>query len=100
VLDDLSERGRELARLLGADEARERLLDDLVLAEAEELADRVVRLEDLALEVGDEHRVGGVGDDDVRGESAAHRRAVAGRSAVGAVLRSLCRRCRNLLGHG
>src|SRR5207249_4661843 len=56
------QRGRELARLLRADEARERLLDQLVLPEAEELGDRIVGLQDLALEVGDEHRVGRVLD--------------------------------------
>ena len=46
----------------GADEARQRLLEQLVRAEAEQLGDRVVGLEDLALEVGDEHRVGRVLD--------------------------------------
>src|SRR5439155_14035667 len=51
ALDDLSERCGELARLLLADEARERLLDDLVAAEAEQLRDRVVGLEDLPFEV-------------------------------------------------
>src|SRR5262245_47287763 len=98
ALDDLAQGGRELARLLGADEARQRLLDDLVLAEAEELRDRVVRLEDLALEVGDEHGVRGVLDDDVRDENLAGRGAVPLRR--GAV--SLYRRCRldgSLLGH-
>src|SRR5712691_1223836 len=63
--DDLAEGGGELAGLLGADEARERLLDQLVRAEAEELGDGVVGLEDLALEVGDEHGVGRVGDDGI-----------------------------------
>ena len=57
ALDDLTESGRELARLLLADEAGERLLDHLVAAEPEELRDGLVRLEDLPLEVGDEHRV-------------------------------------------
>src|SRR5204862_7851770 len=57
ALDHLAEGGGELARLVLADEARERLLDDLVPAEAEEFGDGVVGLEDLALEVGDEHRV-------------------------------------------
>jgi hypothetical protein len=57
--------GGELAGLF-ADEARERLLDDLVPAEAEEFGDRVVGLEDLALEVGDEHRVGRVLDQALR----------------------------------
>ena len=62
LLDDLAQGGGELARLLRADEPRERLLDHLVRAEAEELGDGVVGLEDLALQVGDEHRVGGVLD--------------------------------------
>src|SRR5256714_7891920 len=82
VLDDLAEGGRELFRLLGTDEARERLLDDLVLAEAEQLGHGVVGLEDLALEVGDEHRVRRVRDDDVGDERSALGRAVSLR-AVG-----------------
>src|SRR2546427_614938 len=65
ALDHLAEGGGELPGLLGADEPRERLLEHLVLAEAEELGDGVVGLEDLALEVGDEDRVRGVGADDV-----------------------------------
>src|SRR5438132_840207 len=60
--DDLAESGRELPGLLGADEARERLLEHFVLAEAEELGDGVVGLEDLPLEVGDEDGVRGVLD--------------------------------------
>src|SRR6266850_1129752 len=59
---DLPERRRELPGLLGADEARERLLDQLVRAEAEEREDGIVGLENLALEVGDEDRVRGVLD--------------------------------------
>src|SRR5438046_5731648 len=58
----VAQRGRELAPLLRADEARERLLDQLVLPEAEEVGDGVVGLQDLALEVGDEDGVGGVLD--------------------------------------
>src|SRR3989442_303881 len=61
--DGLAEGGGELTGLLGADEAGERLLQHLVGAEAEELGDGVVGLEDLALEVGDEHGVGGVLDE-------------------------------------
>src|SRR2546428_6571458 len=57
--DDLTEGGGELPGLLGADEAGERLLDQLVRAEAEQREDGVVGLEDLALEVGDEDGVGG-----------------------------------------
>ena len=60
--DDLAQGGGELARLLRADEPRQRLLDHLVGAEAEQLRDGVVGLEDLALQVRDEHRVGGVLD--------------------------------------
>src|SRR5256714_13190240 len=66
VLDDLAKGGRELARLLGTDEARERLLDDLVLAEAEQLGNGVVGLNDLAFEVRDENRVGRVVDQPLR----------------------------------
>src|SRR3989475_6489225 len=49
----------------GRDEARERLLEHLILAKPEQLGNRIVRLQDLAFEVGDEHGVRGVGDDDV-----------------------------------
>src|SRR5438445_11104 len=56
------QRRRELPGLLGADEARERLLEHLVLAEAEELGDGVVGLEDLPFEVGDEDGVRSVLD--------------------------------------
>ena len=68
LLHDLAQGRGELARLLRADEPRQRLLDHLVGAEAEQLRDGVVGLEDLALQVRDEHRVRGVGDDDVRPE--------------------------------
>src|SRR5213083_540627 len=61
-----AERGGELALLLRADEARERLLEQLVLAEAQQLGDGIVGLQDLALEVGDEHRVGRVFDQALR----------------------------------
>src|SRR5207247_879935 len=57
ALDHLAQSGGELPGLLGADEARERLLEELVRAEAEERGHCVVGLQDLALEVGDEHRV-------------------------------------------
>src|SRR2546422_90665 len=63
ALDHLAEGSGELPSLLGADEARERLFEHLVLAEAEELGDGVVGLEDLALEVGDEDRIRGVLDE-------------------------------------
>ena len=49
--DYLSQRRRELAGLLRADEAGQRLLDELVPAEPEEARHRVVSLEDLALQV-------------------------------------------------
>src|SRR5207302_403918 len=57
ALDDLAEGGGELARFLGADEAGERLLEQLVRTEAEEREDGVIGLQDLALEIGDEHGV-------------------------------------------
>src|SRR5439155_3461516 len=55
----------EFASFLGADEARERLLEHLVLTEPEQLGNRVICLQDLAFEVGHEHRVRRVRDDDV-----------------------------------
>src|SRR2546426_7465268 len=64
-LHHLVQRVHELARLLRADEARERLLEQLVGAEAEKLRHRLVGLQDATLEVGDEHRIRRVGDDDV-----------------------------------
>src|SRR5262249_504827 len=47
----LAQGRRELPRLFRADEARQRLLDQLVRAETEQFRHRVVGLEDLALEV-------------------------------------------------
>jgi hypothetical protein len=94
VLDDLLQGCGELAGLLGADEARQGLLDDLVPTEAEQLGDGVVRLQDLALQVGDEHRVGGIRDDDVRVE-----RAADGGAVCGTGLCLLRRRSQNLPGH-
>src|SRR5213594_3322661 len=63
--DHFAQRCRELARLLRADEAGERLLEHLSLAKPEELGDRVVGLHDFAFEVGNEHWIRSVGDDDV-----------------------------------
>src|SRR5437016_5497395 len=58
-------RGHEPSGLVQADEAGQRLLEDFVLAEPQELGDRLVGDEDLALEVGNEHRVRSIGDDEV-----------------------------------
>src|SRR5256885_104520 len=63
AFDDLAEGGGELARFLGADEAGERLLEQLVRTEAQEGRDRVVSLQDLPFEVGDEDGVRGVLDE-------------------------------------
>src|SRR3989442_956850 len=60
-----AQRRRELPRFIGGDEARERLLEHLILTKPEQLGNRIVRLQDLAFEVGDEHGVRAVGDDDV-----------------------------------
>src|SRR5207249_2269652 len=65
ALDDLAEGAHQPARLVQADEAGQRLLEDFVLAEPQELGDRLVGDEDLALEVGNEHRVRSIGDDEV-----------------------------------
>src|SRR3989442_7256626 len=46
ALDDLAQSGRELACLLGADEAGQRLLEQLVRAEAEQRGHRVIGLQD------------------------------------------------------
>src|SRR5207245_9742586 len=61
-LHDRTQRRPDLPRLVGADEARERLLDQLIWAEAEERGNRVVGLQDLTLEVGHEHGVRSVLD--------------------------------------
>ena len=47
-------------------DARQRLLDQLVGTEAEEGEHGIVGLQDLSLEIGDEHRVGGVLDQALR----------------------------------
>src|SRR5438876_797484 len=54
---DFPERGRELPGLLGADEARQRLLEELVRAETEECGHRIVCLQDFPLEIRHKHRV-------------------------------------------
>src|SRR5256885_1661528 len=64
-LDNFPQGGHELSGFLGGDEAGERLLEHLSLAKPEELRDRVVGLHDFAFEVGNEHRIRSVGDDDV-----------------------------------
>ncbi len=38
----------------------------LILAEAQQLGDSIIGLQNLALQVGHEHRVWSIGDDDVR----------------------------------
>src|SRR5213078_1881785 len=70
AFNHFAECSRELPRFFGADEARQRLLEHLVLAKPEQLRNRIVGLQDLAFEVRDEDGVGGVGDDDVRIEGA------------------------------
>src|SRR5438093_764320 len=62
ALDHLAQGGGELARLLRADETRDRLLHHLIRPEAQELGDRVVGEGDLALQVRYEHGIGGVLD--------------------------------------
>src|SRR5216684_3855553 len=57
ALDHLAQGSEELSRLFGADKARERLLQHLVWTEAEQLVDRVIRLQDFSFQVRDEHRV-------------------------------------------
>ena len=51
ALDDLPKSAHQLARLVQADEAGQRLLEDFVLAEPRELGDRLVGDENLALEI-------------------------------------------------
>src|SRR4029077_3957470 len=51
AFDNLPERGGEFASLLRADEPRERLFDQFIRLEAEELGNRIVCLEDFALQV-------------------------------------------------
>src|SRR5438128_3262737 len=71
MFDDLVQRCRELAQLFRADELRQRLLEQLVWAEAEQLGHRVISLQNLALEVRHENRIGGIRDDDLGVERAA-----------------------------
>ena len=65
ALDDLAEGAHQLARLVQSDEAGQRLLEHFVLVEPQEVGDGLVGKEDFALEVGDEHRVRRIGDDEV-----------------------------------
>src|SRR5207245_1574608 len=55
----------EFASFLATDEARQGLLQHLILTEPEQLGNRVVRLQNLAFKIGDENWIRGVGDDDV-----------------------------------
>src|SRR5207247_286103 len=57
ALDHLSQRRGEFARLFRADEPRQRLLYQFVWSKAQQLGDRIVGLQDLALEVRDEDRI-------------------------------------------
>src|SRR5438477_238325 len=56
-LHDLSEGGQERARLLGGNDARQRLLDEFVRAEAEEREHRVVGLQDLPFKITAAHGI-------------------------------------------
>src|SRR5262249_20338120 len=68
ALDHLAERHHELARLVGAEEPGDRLLEDLVAPQTEQARDGAVRLEDLALQVANEDGIRRIRDDDVSGE--------------------------------
>src|SRR5262245_35610035 len=78
-LDGFTDGVDELLGLRGVEEARNRLLEDLVTTQAEQLRDGGVRLVNLALEVDDEYRVWCVGDDQVGRQ---HRPTGIGRSAI------------------
>jgi hypothetical protein len=65
VLDYFIEREHEFSRFLRRDDAGEGLLNQLSGTKAEQLEDGVVGLENLTLEVGDEERVWGVGDNNL-----------------------------------
>ena len=84
AVNDLAHRSDELLGFRRAEEAREGLFEDLVTAETEQLRDCFVRFEDFSVEIGDEHRVRRVGDDDVGGKSASNvglRRSISARAA-------------------
>jgi hypothetical protein len=66
VFHDFIEREHKFSRLFGRDDTRERLLDQLCGAEAEQFEDRIVGLQDFTLEVRDKKRVRRVRDDDFR----------------------------------
>jgi hypothetical protein len=72
------------------------LLEQLVRAKAQQLGDRLVGLQDLALQVGDEDGIRGIGDDGVGVQ--AHAR-FGGRAALGMTsrTRSLARRATHRL---
>src|SRR5206468_6720320 len=57
ALHDFAQRRQELPRFGWGDDARERLLDDLVWTEAEKRKDGVIGLQDFSLEVRHEHGV-------------------------------------------
>ena len=67
-LHDLAEGHHELPRLVLTEEPGDGLLENLVAAQTKQAGDGVVRLEDLALQIADEHRIRSIRDDDVRRE--------------------------------
>ena len=72
AVDDLADRGDELLGFRRAEEARERLFEDLVAAQTEQLRDCFIRLQDLSAQIGNENRVGGVCDNDIGRKGAAN----------------------------
>ena len=63
LVDDLAHRSNELARLVWRDDVRQRLFDQFRRSESEEVEDGIVRLENLSVEIGDEHRIGRILDE-------------------------------------
>src|SRR5205814_9901288 len=62
ALDHFPQRRPEFPGFLRTDEAGQRLLQHFVLTESEQLGNGIVRLQNLAFEIGDEHWIRGVRD--------------------------------------
>src|SRR2546425_3862291 len=56
-LDNFAQGSKEFTGFFGTDEARERLLQHLVWTKTQQLVDGIVRLQNLAFQVRDKHRV-------------------------------------------
>src|SRR5919197_2824574 len=66
ALDHLAKRGHEVTRFLDGDDPGQRLLNQFVGSETQQVEYGVVRLKNLAVEIGDKHGIGRILDEALR----------------------------------